>query len=349
MKLFLLFPMAAFLLLACKSKDVTTAPRQLPEASPDTGSKVIIAFGSCNKHDKVNVFWDDILNTGPDIWIWGGDNIYADTEDIQKMAKMYTLQNEVEGYAALRNKVFVTGTWDDHDYGVNDGGVEFSAKRESQQAFLDFMQVDAQSPRRKQEGVYTSHTLHRADGVIKIIILDTRYFRSPLTPGAKTNHRYRPNVDGKGTILGDVQWAWLQEELEGSGVDFHLIVTSIQFLSNQHGFEKWANFPNEVKRMEQVVSSSRAKGVIFLSGDRHISEFSKAKIENVPYPILDFTSSGLTHSYTNFKSEPNPFRVGKVVSAPSFGVVEIDMQKKEVHLKIMGENGTIYQEIKQGY
>lgn len=112
-------------------------------------NEFVIAFGSCNKASMPNLLWDDIANSNPDIWIWGGDIIYADTDDMDKLARMYKAQNDIAGYKKLKDKTPIVGTWDDHDYGLNDGGVEFGAKKESQQEFLSFMGVAANSPRRK--------------------------------------------------------------------------------------------------------------------------------------------------------------------------------------------------------
>jgi len=274
-------------LFGCKTQKV-------PISAKEEITDFTIAFGSCNKHDLPNLLWDDIEATQPDIWVWGGDIVYADTDDMMKLSAIYKAQNEVPGYKNLKNKVPVIGTWDDHDYGLNDGGVEFSAKRESQMELLDFLDVADNSPRRKQEGVFTAHDYNSSKGKIKVIVLDTRYFRTAVTPDKDTDKRLKPNAYGDGTVLGETQWKWLSQMLSSSDADFNVIVSSIQFLSNEHGFECWGNFPHEVDKLKKMISSSKAKGVMILSGDRHISEFSKTKIEGVSYPLIDFTSSGLT-------------------------------------------------------
>lgn len=69
------------------------------------------------------------------VWVWGGENIYADIHNMKRLRAMYAAQNQVKGYKELKNKVVAIGTWDDWDYGLNDGGVEFTAKKESQQEF----------------------------------------------------------------------------------------------------------------------------------------------------------------------------------------------------------------------
>ncbi|MEL6916544.1 MAG: alkaline phosphatase D family protein [Bacteroidota bacterium] len=308
-----------------------------------------IAFGSCNKHTLKNDLWDDVLNTNPDVWVWGGDIVYADTDKAKEIKAMYAAQNNVEGYKTLKTEIPVIGTWDDHDYGLNDGGVEFKAKKESQQVFLDFMDIDKNDARRSREGIYTSHDYDMPNGRIKILVLDTRYFRTALTPDTETKKRHRPNAYGEGTILGTEQWQWLTAQLTESKADFNIIVSSIQFLSNEHGFECWGNFPHEVSRLKEILVTSKAKGTIILSGDRHISEFSRTKIDGLAYPLIDFTSSGLTHVYSDFNGEPNPYRVGQVVFDKSFGSLKINLKSKRVSFKMIGDNGKLLGKLEQGY
>ncbi|QWX82486.1 alkaline phosphatase family protein [Cellulophaga sp. HaHaR_3_176] len=308
-----------------------------------------IAFGSCNKHNVDNVLWDDVLNTNPDVWIWGGDIIYADTNNMKVLRATYEKQNLVSGYVALKNKVPVIGTWDDHDYGLNDGGVEYKSKKSSQEEFLNFMGVAKDSPRRSQEGVYAVHTYKVDTNTIKVIVLDTRYFRTALTKDTETKKRNKPNAYGKGSVLGETQWHWLENELETSDADFNVIVSSIQILSNEHGFETWGNFPHEVDKLEKMIADSKAKGVMILSGDRHISEFSKTKVEALAYPLIDFTSSGLTHSYSAYSGETNPYRVGEVTATVSFGTLDFNFRDKKVVFKIVGDNGELLNSLEQEY
>ena len=308
-----------------------------------------LAFGSCNKASLPNLLWDDVVSAQPDVWVWGGDIIYADTDNRAKLKSMYNAQDAVAGYKTLKATTEVIGTWDDHDYGVNDGGVEFKAKKESQAEFLDFMMVPADSPRRQQEGIYNVHYYNTAKGKIKVLVLDTRYFRTALTPDTETKKRNKPNKYGEGTVLGETQWAWLTNELNNSDAAFNIIVSSIQVLSNEHGFECWGNFPHEVDKLKTTIADSKAKGVLILSGDRHISEFSRTKVDNLAYPLIDFTSSGLTHAYSGFTSEPNPFRAGGVVSTESFGLLQFNFERKNVILKIIGDNGVVLGSLEQGY
>ena len=339
---FSFFSVLFMLLIGCKSSQI----EQQPLRSQDSFT---IAFGSCNKHTVKNNLWDDVLAARPDVWIWGGDIIYADTDKASEIARMFNVQKEIPGYKNLCEEVEVIGTWDDHDYGLNDGGVEFASKAASQQVFLDFMDVPSDSPRRKREGVYDSYTYELPVGSVKILVLDTRYFRSALTPAANKKKRYQPGTYGQGTVLGETQWAWLEEELQNSKADFNILVSSIQFLSNEHGFETWGNFPHEVDKLNGIIKESGAKGVIILSGDRHISEFSEIQVLGLSYPLIDFTSSGLTHVYSSYSGEPNPYRIGEVISKKSFGLLTLNLATKEVQMQMVGDEGKILNALTRQY
>lgn len=336
-----------FLLISsCKTSE---KEKNNPLVSKETNTDFVIAFGSCNNQTLSNPFWAEIEKNKPNVWIWGGDVIYTDTYDMAYMAENYRIQKNNADYADFTKKVEVLGTWDDHDYGLNDGGVEYSKKAEAQQLFLDFLDVPKNDVRRKQEGVYFAKDYSVNDKIIKIILLDTRYFRTALTADNETKKRFKPNVYGEGTMLGEMQWEWLKNELQNSKAAYNIIVSSIQFLSDEHGFEAWGNMPHEADKLVNLLKLSKAKNAIILSGDRHISEISKKEIDGLPYPLIDFTSSGLTHSYTAFKGEPNKYRLGIVISKKSFGILKFDFKTNAVTMEIKGENNVIYETYAQNY
>ncbi|WP_010135409.1 alkaline phosphatase D family protein [Ochrovirga pacifica] len=334
--------LCAISLAACKSNN-QAAPEQVATTTEENKSDFILTFGSCNKPSKTNVLWDDVLDLNPDIWIWAGDNIYGDSQDMSKIKADYELQHQQNGYEAVVKNTKVIGTWDDHDFGKNDAGVEYPKKKESQQLMLDFFDVPQDSPRRTREGVYSSELFSTDKGSIKVILLDTRYFRTGITKADINGPQ-----EGR-TILGAAQWQWLTDELHNSTADFNVIVSSIQTLPKEHPYEKWANFPNERKKLFNLIAASKANNVILLSGDRHISEFSKLEQEGIDYPLIDFTSSGLTHASFNFKGEQNSLRQGEVVHTLSFGILAFDFDAQKVTMQMRGDNDTVQQELVQVY
>lgn len=323
---FLLLCLIAVLFSSCKTvppsiesppiEDNTQVEPQQPNPSKTLQT---IAFGSCNNQNLPQPIWQTILAYQPDLWIWLGDNIYGDSEDAVFIKNQYNLQSKVEDYQALLETTPIVGTWDDHDFGVNNGGKEFVAKDQNKGLMLDFLGVPKDAKVRNREGVYQSFTLGEDGRQVKIILLDSRYFRDE--PNQMISGGYEPNLEG--TILGETQWTWLENELQNSTAQIHLIANGIQVIPKEHRFEKWANFPNERQRLLDLIKDSKAKGVILLSGDRHIGEISKLDIEGMDYPLYEFTSSGLTHSYTSFTDEANQHRIGEVASELNFGVLQI--------------------------
>ena len=335
------------LLNSCTFSKKTGQPGNHVPEIPSEKADFTIAFGSCNRQDLPQPLWDPILANKPDVFIWGGDNIYADTEDMKKLEKEYQLQKQHKEYQKLIASIPVLATWDDHDYGQNDGGSSWEYKEESQQKFLDFIDVPEDDARRSREGVYHSEIFTTEKGSVKVILLDTRYSRADLEPGKESGKRYEASSGG--TILGKKQWDWLESELKNSNADFNIIVSSIQILSAEHGFETWGNFPKEVERLKDLLVSSKAANVVLLSGDRHISEFSATKLSGLPYPLVDFTSSGLTHTYSDFSGEPNKFRKGEVVSELSFGLLLFDFSNRKLTMQMRGVGNGLQQELVESY
>lgn len=303
-------------------------------------SVLTIAFGSCNRQDSPQPLWDDIAKDQPDLWIWLGDNIYGDSDDMTVLKEKYELQQYQEGYKKFTLKTPVIGVWDDHDFGRNDAGKEYPYKKQSQQLALDFLDEPVNSPRRKQEGIYAAYDYQAGTKVVKVILLDARYHRDSLTKDASKKNI--PNV--KGDILGEEQWQWLKSQLQ-TKADAYIIGSGIQFIAEEHPYEKWANFPSARKRFFDLIAETKAKGVILISGDRHIGEVSKITVAGVNYPIYDITSSGLTHSSVNNTSEKNQFRVGPLVNQKHYGIFRLSQQadkKLTAEVELKGENGKLF-------
>jgi alkaline phosphatase D len=309
--------------LVCGPLAVTTAQELQPETTVTR-----IGFGSCIRQDRQQPIWQAIIEYHPDLFLLTGDNIYGDSEDVEVLQFKYNQLGSNPGYQKLKSICPILATWDDHDYGLNDGGGEFSAKRESQQLFNDFFETPAGSPRRQREGIYDAVILGPEGRRVQIILLDTRYFRSPLNAVRKTGSGlgpYGPSEDATATMLGETQWQWLEQQLRRPA-EVRVIVSSVQFVPHEHGWEMWGNFPRERKRMLQLITDTNANGVLFISGDRHLAELSRMTPEkdHTPYPILDLTSSSLNQpSGGGNENEPNRYRVGEHYLKVNFGTIEI--------------------------
>jgi alkaline phosphatase D len=333
-------------------------------SSNDVVSRIV--FGSCAKQGQAQPIWGPIAECKPDLFLFIGDNIYGDSEDMAVLRRKYGQLGDEPGFRALRAICPVLATWDDHDYGKNDAGAEFVKKRESQKEFLDFFGEPTDSPRRTREGVYDAKVFGPEGKRVQIILLDTRYFRSPLkkvttrpAAGMGRAHRYVPTDDPDATVLGEAQWKWLEEQLRVPA-EVRIVASSIQFAADEHGWETWGNFPKERQRLIDLIRATGANGVVIISGDRHSAELScirpgrpttgvvgsdqnlaaravssgaMAGAQGPAYPLFDLTSSALNQP-RGFMNEVNEHRVGTVYFAPNFGVIEVDWTAPEPKLSL---------------
>jgi len=304
-----------------------------------------IAFGSCASQNYPQVVWDAINDVKPDLFIFLGDNIYADTTDMAVMKSCYDKLAAIPGFAKLRqSNTLILATWDDHDMGANDAGAEYPKKDEAQKLMLEFFNEPKESPRWKRQGVYESYLFGPVGKRTQIILLDTRYFRSalklmdplykeldPKNPAAdkdgyvtRSTGRYAPNRDPGATVLGPAQWKWLEEQLKVPA-DLRIIGSSVQFVADDQPWEKWGNFPIEQQRFYRLIKETKASGIFIISGDRHRAEISR--IDNrIGYPLWDITSSSLNSpSKPDTQDEPNRYRVGQHNFVDSnFGLLNLD-------------------------
>ena len=301
-----------------------------------------IAFGSCARQDKDQPIWNAVVAFKPSIYLALGDNIYADTEDMDLMKKKYDLLAANPGWQKLKAACPILATWDDHDYSVNDGGATYPKREEAQKHFLDFFGVAKDSPRRARKGVYHAETFGPADKRVQVIVLDTRYHRGALKKKAgKTpfgEGPYEPSADKKATMLGEEQWQWLETQLKVPA-RVRVLMSSIQVVAQDHGWEKWHNLPHERDRLYQLIKSTGAGGVVCVSGDRHLAELSMMDA-GIGYPLYDITSSGLTEASQKWrKLEANRHRVATMNWGNNFGTIAIDWTPPDPVLRLQVRDG----------
>lgn len=305
----------------------------LPNDNPDM-TLSHFAYGACWRPTHSQKHWQPILANKPQLWLWLGDNIYGDSEDMDVLRKKYAQLAATEGYRKLAATCPVLATWDDHDYGANDAGSDFPKKVESQKLFLEFFDERPDSVRHQREGIYTSYYFGTADRRVQLILLDTRYFRSPLKriegkPAYRRMGKWIPDDSRAATMLGKAQWQWLEQELKKSA-RVRLIASSVQFSAPHHGHESWANMPKEKRRMIELIKTTRAEGVVFLSGDIHSSELCIEEAKGC-YPLIDFTSSSLN---IPLGASSIHRRIGPAFGGANFGIVNIDWQAADPVISI---------------
>lgn len=336
-----------------QSQRVSTPSIRMPSAAfPPNTSVRRIAIGSCysqkRNDDRV---WEALRAAKPDLFIYAGDTLYADDENdkagLPDLRAAYANLADLEPFAALRADVPVLPIWDDHDFGMNDGGADFRRRDTAEALFEEAWYVPLDDPRRQRPGVYHSFMRGNPGERLHVILLDTRFFRSPLKVtdeyGERGKERYTPDDDPSKTLLGAEQWRWLQAEL-ARPADLRFVVSSIQVLADGHGWEAWRQLPKERERLFAALREASPAPVFLFSGDRHVAGFYEQDV-GLPTPLLEFTSSALNNTIPdryrkNTLAEAGPHRLGDLYGEANFGTVDIDWTQRLLKMTLrdaMGE------------
>ena len=294
-----------------------------------------IGLGSCLDQDYPQPIWQSIKEEDLNYFIFLGDNVYGDTRygSLRKMKSAYDKQKKV--LPDFLNDISIFSIWDDHDFGINDGGADYRFKRRAQELYLDFWEITKDDDRSNREGIYFSKNEIFFDKKFKFIFLDTRFFRSKLK-GKKSN--YIENIEPDATILGNAQWTWLENELK-SDFDFLFVFSSIQIIAKDHRFEKWSNFPNERAKLFELLEQFNDKTILF-SGDRHRAGIYRKN------GIIEVTSSSMNKPGSSF-SETDSYLIGKTYPQENYGVLEI--LENTIHIKIKDIKGNTLNSIEKSY
>lgn len=307
-----------------------------------------IAFGSCFNPNRGDDIWDLILQYSPNQLVLLGDQIYADFHPktgLWQNSNPDIIRKEYEKFFSLPGWKALVGslthgwisTYDDHDYGVNNGDKTWKYRDQAMQYFREFNKdhfqpifYQDQEGNSVMDGVYSSKdfTVSTPTGTslnYTIILLDSRSNKDP---------KGTPNGD----FLGERQWLWLERELERASTTSNLIIlgSSIQVIPVGKMLEElWNEFPASRQRLLTLVAKTSLRtNVIFLSGDIHSAELSQTNCQVtlqsksrgsldtkvIPRRLIEFTSSGLSHTFTHRMDIQKVYAVSKQKKAIRAGL-----------------------------
>lgn len=284
----------------------------------------VLGFGSCMDQRKSRKFWSPLLRRSYDHFVFLGDNLYPDRDSLPHLRDAYARLERSQGLRALKQRVGISAIWDDHDFGADNADSSLPYRMESQTLFRRFWEQEYAT---KNDGVYSSRVFEHGGKTIQLLLLDTRFHRTPyrLIDGDELeNPTERPQ------LLGVAQWRWLEQQMRVPA-DVRIIGSSIQVLSAEHRFEKWANYPVEYDRLIQMIEESPCPCLI-LSGDRHLHEVSRLELGR-GRSLYDFTSSGLNKAEGLSRFENNRLRVQRNLD-DGFGEVRLRFLGSELHVTL---------------
>jgi len=252
--------------------------------------------------------------------VWLGDNVYLREVDWNSRSGIYhryTHSRGVKELQPLLSKMHHYAIWDDHDYGPNDSDRTYGHKDKTREAFEDFWA----NPNYGVMGL-ESITGSFVWNDCEFFMLDNRWYRTPQS--------------AEGSILGERQFEWLIDALRSSKAAFKFVCIGGQVVSDLVGFENYAVFGAERKKLLHLIDDFDIKNVVFLTGDRHHSEIS---VYNTPDgdQIFDITASPLTSGAYDHSDEKNSFRLKEdaIIGENNYAVIEITGKRKNRKLKVV--------------
>lgn len=282
----------------------------------------VLGFGSCMDQRKSQGFWTHLLRQRHDHFVFLGDNLYPARDNLPELQIAYEDLARNTGLRALTKRVSVSAVWDDHDFGADNADSTLPYRMESQSLFRNFWKQEYAT---ESDGVYSSKLFRHEGKLIHLILLDTRFHR---TPYRLTDFDENIQENTESQLLGKSQWRWLEEQMQRRA-DVKIIGSSIQVLSSEHRFEKWSNYPKEYERLIEMIERCKAPCLI-LSGDRHQHEISRLDLGQGRI-LYDFTSSGLNKAEGLSRFEKNRLRIQRHLD-DGFGEVRLRFSGSDLHV-----------------
>lgn len=297
--------------------------------------------GSCNYVNDVefdrpgkpygsdSIIFTTMAKEKPTFMLWLGDSWYTREPDFQSKWGLWYRASHDRATPVVQQFLKSTshiGIWDDHDYGPNNEGISYHLKEEAREVFKAYFPNPSFGFHGK--GTYTKVTYYDVD----LFLMDNRTWRTSDNMNPYIGDK--PNPEKK--MFGPEQMSWLKNSLLNSTNTFKIIVNGSQSLNKTSTGDCWANYPVELEELLEFIELYKINGVLFLSGDKHISEIIKLERLN-SYPLYDITTSSLTAGISKVwgKEINNPLRVNNILlEEHNYGRFSISGPSKEREIKI---------------
>jgi alkaline phosphatase D len=295
-------------------------------------SRFRLAFGSCARRARypVQPIWRAIEDARPDLFVWAGDAVYADSPEPEILAEEYRRQRDLPEIRRFMATTPQLAIWDDHDYGLNDHDRRHPGKVGALEMFRRYWP----NPPTGLPGVPGAF-FRWSQGGVDFFFLDVRYHRDP---------NEAPDGAGK-TMLGAAQRAWLLAGLKASRAAFKVVVSGSGWNDGKiEGADSWSAFTHERDAILDELMRAKVGGVVLLSGDTHFGEMNCLPwSERGGYDLYEFVSSPLAQDTVDLYLTGRPvLRVRQAFSRDvNFGILDFDLTVADptVRFELRDEGG----------
>ncbi|RAK52670.1 alkaline phosphatase D family protein [Phenylobacterium deserti] len=300
--------------------------------APVLPSRFRLAFGSCARRARypVQPIWRAIEAARPDLFVWAGDAVYADTPEPEILAEEYRRQRDLPEIRRFMATTPQLAIWDDHDYGLNDHDRRHPGKVEALNTFRRYW-PNPELGVQNALGAFFRWSY----GGVDFFFLDVRFHRDPND---------QPDGPSK-TMLGAVQRRWLLDGLAASRATFKVLVSGSGWNdSKPEGADSWASYTFERDLILNEITRRGVTGVLLLSGDTHYGELNCLPwSERGGYDLYELVSSPLAQDTVDLYLAARPIlRVRQAFSGDvNFGLLDFDLAPPDptVGLELRDEGG----------
>lgn len=289
--------------------------------------KTRLLFGSCADIEE-SPLYKSIAGLKPDLIYFMGDTPYIDHGALEVQRHSHRQFLRIPSFAEVLKSTPYIGTWDDHDFGLNDSDGLFPQKNNSIKSFKEYRPQFGYGDN-KGNGIYTKVRT----GPVEVFVIDARWFsytgKSQIDPKQKT-------------LLGKAQWQWLKKELKASTASFKILACGIIWDDKQNQEkDDWETYSTERKALFEWIRKEKISGVSLLGGDIHVSRLLKYPDKHIGYPLYQFISSPMHESTIKSLNVEHPDLKWSALEKNTLLLIDIDHESKDPTLKasFMNKNG----------
>jgi membrane-associated phospholipid phosphatase len=294
--------------------------------APTGAASFTVTFGACARTGSSGAVFDEIAGVEPLLHLITGDFHYANVERDDPGLLRAALDRTIAAPAqqALYLQSPVAYVWDDHDYGGNDSDRSSPIRESAQAVYRSYV---PHGPLAGDEGIQQAFSIGR----VRFILTDTRSYRAP-------------RADGSGTMLGREQLAWFEEELLEASRSHALVVwvsPSPWIGPDEPGNDTWAGFPDERRRLAELIERSGIENLVMLAGDAHMVGLDDGT--NSGYGRDGGGGFPVAHGAALDRPggvKGGPYSHGAFPGAGQFGVLRVDDDGTEVRVELSGRTWT---------
>ena len=286
--------------------------------APGVPARVRLVLGSCAADDDHPV-WSRITEEKPDALVLLGDTPYIDTTDLADQRRAHRAFLRIPTLARLVRTTPLWSTWDDHDYGVDNGDGSLLGKENARRAYSE------SRPQARygegDEGIYSRVRY----GPVEVFLLDVRWFAG-LEP-APGNQRER-------SLLGTAQRTWLESALRASDAPVKLLCCGMVWRDKGgRSQDDWASYRAERDRLFRFLGRERVPGCILVGGDVHACQHAVYEQTGAGYPLHELVISPLSERAWRGGDRQHPARRWGSVTPHVYLRLDIDTTGDDARLE----------------